>query len=188
MWQYVIYPPMFFLTGYPFQVIFFSVSHSLFLPFQIIYCRETWFFQEASRSILPTRFQGWFPCSHTGIVSSPIGCIPYLVPYIDLIRFIFFWLQISQKYGHVYVIMKLGLLFVYDLETARGIYIYRISPDPIILTAESSTTGGFYAINRRGQVLHATVNDATVVPFVSGQVWFWHFINSSADAYFRYSF
>ncbi|VAH86262.1 unnamed protein product [Triticum turgidum subsp. durum] len=72
-------------------------------------------------------------------------------------------IQISQKYGHVYVIMKLGLLFVYDLETARGIYIYRISPDPIILTAESSTTGGFYAINRRGQVLHATVNNATAV-------------------------
>jgi clathrin heavy chain len=80
------------------------------------------------------------------------------------------FLQISQKYGLIYVITKLGLLFVYDLETAAAVYRNRISPDPIFLTAESSTTGGFYAINRRGQVLHATVNDATVVPFVSGQV------------------
>ncbi|VAI04336.1 unnamed protein product [Triticum turgidum subsp. durum] len=79
-------------------------------------------------------------------------------------------MQISQKYGLVYVITKLGLLFVYDLETAAAVYRNRISPDPIFLTAESSTTGGFYAINRRGQVLHATVNDATVVPFVSGQL------------------
>ncbi|CAM0950541.1 unnamed protein product [Alopecurus aequalis] len=79
-------------------------------------------------------------------------------------------MQISQKYGLVYVITKLGLLFVYDLETASAVYRNRISPDPIFLTAESSTTGGFYAINRRGQVLHATVNDATVVPFVSGQL------------------
>jgi hypothetical protein len=56
-------------------------------------------------------------------------------------------------------------LFVYDLETAAAVYRNRISPDPIFLTAESSSTGGFYAIKRRGQVLHATVNDATVVPF-----------------------
>jgi len=62
-------------------------------------------------------------------------------------------------------------LFVYDLETAAAVYRNRISPNPIFLTAESSSTGGFYAIKRRGQVLHATVNDATVVPFVSGQVW-----------------
>jgi clathrin heavy chain len=79
-------------------------------------------------------------------------------------------MQISQKYGLIYVITKLGLLFVYDLETAAAVYRNRISPDPIFLTAESSTTGGFYAINRRGQVLHATVNDATVVQFVSGQL------------------
>ncbi|KAJ6987336.1 clathrin heavy chain 1-like [Populus alba x Populus x berolinensis] len=30
--------------------------------------------------------------------------------------------------------------------------------------------GGFYAINRRGQVLLATVNEAMIVPFVSGQL------------------
>ncbi|XP_062203739.1 clathrin heavy chain 1-like isoform X1 [Phragmites australis] len=79
-------------------------------------------------------------------------------------------MQISHKYGLIYVITKLGLLFVYDLETAAAVYRNRISPDPIFLTAESASTGGFHAINRRGQVLHATVNDATVVPFVSGQL------------------
>jgi hypothetical protein len=38
------------------------------------------------------------------------------------------------------------------------------------LTAEAAAAGGFYAINRRGQVLLATVNEATIVPFVSVQV------------------
>jgi clathrin heavy chain len=84
--------------------------------------------------------------------------------------FFIIFLQISQKFGLIYVITKLGLLFVYDWETAAAVYRNRISPDPIFLTAESSTTSGFYAINRRGQVLPATVNDATVVPFVSDQV------------------
>ncbi|CAL9160333.1 unnamed protein product [Musa hybrid cultivar] len=79
-------------------------------------------------------------------------------------------MQISQKYSLIYVITKLGLLFVYDLETATAVYRNRISPDPIFLTSEASTVGGFYAINRRGQVLLATVNEATIVPFVSGQL------------------
>ncbi|KAK1270290.1 Clathrin heavy chain 2 [Acorus gramineus] len=61
-------------------------------------------------------------------------------------------MQISNKYSLIYVITKLGLLFVYDLETATAVYRNRISPDPIFLTAEASSVGGFYAINRRGQV------------------------------------
>lgn len=68
------------------------------------------------------------------------------------------------------MITKLGLLFVYDLETATAVYRNRISPDPIFLTSEATSVGGFYAINRRGQVLLATVNEQTIVNFVSGQV------------------
>lgn len=87
-------------------------------------------------------------------------------------KFCLSFLQMSQKYSLIYVITKLGLLFVYDLETASAVYRNRISPDPIFLTSEAASAGGFYAINRRGQVLLATVNEATIVPFVSGQVWF----------------
>ncbi|KAI3742308.1 hypothetical protein L1987_59988 [Smallanthus sonchifolius] len=61
-------------------------------------------------------------------------------------------MQISNKYGLIYVITKLGLLFVYDLETATAVYRNRISPDPIFLTCEVSSVGGFYAVNRRGQL------------------------------------
>ena len=57
-------------------------------------------------------------------------------------------MQISDKYGLVYVITKLGLLFVYDLETATAVYRNRISPDPIFLTANAPESGGFYSINR----------------------------------------
>lgn len=56
--------------------------------------------------------------------------------------------QISEKYGLVYVVTKLGLLFVYDLETATAVYRNRISPDPIFLAANSDSTGGIMAINR----------------------------------------
>ncbi|PSC73488.1 clathrin heavy chain [Micractinium conductrix] len=79
-------------------------------------------------------------------------------------------MQISDKYGLVYVITKLGLLFVYDLESATAVYRTRISADPIFLAAPALTSGGFTAINRRGQVLLGTVNEEAMVPFVSQQL------------------
>ncbi|KAL5997907.1 hypothetical protein ACLOJK_008841 [Asimina triloba] len=82
-------------------------------------------------------------------------------------------MQISHKYSLIFMITKLGLLFVFDLETASAIYRNQISPDPIFLTAEVSSLGGFYAINRRGQVLLATVNEAAILPYVSGQLNNW---------------
>lgn len=97
-------------------------------------------------------------------------------------------LQISHKYGLIYVITKLGLLFVYDLETATAVYRNRISPDPIFLTAEATSVGGFYAVNRRGQVLLATVNEQTLVPFVSGQVCFINLPILYGITYFIYVF
>ncbi|PRW61204.1 clathrin heavy chain [Chlorella sorokiniana] len=79
-------------------------------------------------------------------------------------------MQISDKYGLVYVVTKLGLLFVYDLETATAVYRTRISADPIFLAAPAPGLGGFSAVNRRGQVLLGTVNEDALVPFVSQQL------------------
>ena len=112
-----------------------------------------------------------FPCRYRlpFLVCHFVLCL-YIVNSVPSDTTILFLLQISHKYSLIYVITKLGLLFVYDLETATAVYRNRISPDPIFLTAEASSIGGFYAINRRGQVLLATVNETTIIPFVSGQV------------------
>jgi clathrin heavy chain len=56
--------------------------------------------------------------------------------------------QVSERYGLVYVVTKLGLLFIYDLETGAAVYRNRISADPIFLATISETTGGILAINR----------------------------------------
>jgi clathrin heavy chain len=77
-------------------------------------------------------------------------------------------MQVGAKYGLVYVITKLGLLFVYDLESATAVYRTRISSDPVFIAAAGDD--GFTAINRRGQVLAGSVNEAAMVPFVSGQL------------------
>lgn len=79
-------------------------------------------------------------------------------------------LHVSAKYGLVYVVTKMGLLFVYDAATASAVYRSRVSADPVFLAVPCPATGGLYAVNRRGQVLHATVAEAALVPFVAGQL------------------
>ena len=77
-------------------------------------------------------------------------------------------MQVSEKYGVIYIVTKGGLLFVYDLETATPVYRAPISQEPVFVGTESSSTGGLYVVNRGGQVLLVTLNEAAVVPFVSG--------------------
>ncbi|CAI5943490.1 unnamed protein product, partial [Closterium sp. NIES-64] len=79
-------------------------------------------------------------------------------------------LHITELGDQPGVVTKLGLLFVYDLESATAIYRDRISPDPIFLAADAPSVGGVYAVNLCGKVLLATVNEQTIVPFVSGQL------------------
>jgi len=76
-------------------------------------------------------------------------------------------MQLSERFGLVYLVTKLGLLFVYDLATATAVYRNRVSADSVFLTADSPSTGGFYAINRAGKVLLVDVNSAALVPFVA---------------------
>ena len=76
----------------------------------------------------------------------------------------------SDKYGVLYVITKNGLLFVYDVATATAIYRNKVSNDPVFIACAAPSNGGVYAVNRRGQVLLMNINEAAVVPFVSGQL------------------
>jgi clathrin heavy chain len=57
-------------------------------------------------------------------------------------------MQVSEKFGLVYVVSKLGFVFVYDLESATAVYRNRISTDPVFLACTSDATGGIFCINR----------------------------------------
>lgn len=63
MWQYVIYPPMFFLIGYPFQVIFFFY----WKPFSFFYLSKSFiagkpgFSKKQADLFFPPDFQDDFP-------------------------------------------------------------------------------------------------------------------------------
>ena len=79
-------------------------------------------------------------------------------------------MQISEKYGTVFMITKFGYVYVFDVETATPIFFNRISPETIFTTCMNSMTGGILGINRLGQVLHVQVDDQSVVQYLQGKL------------------
>eukprot|EP00049_Salpingoeca_infusionum_P005686 m.95267 g.95267 ORF g.95267 m.95267 type:complete len:1670 (+) comp13054_c0_seq1:74-5083(+) len=79
-------------------------------------------------------------------------------------------MQISDKYGVVYLITKLGYFHLYDLESGTRIFMNRISTETIFVTAPNNTDGGIVGVNRQGQVLSLTLNEATVVQYITNQL------------------
>ena len=79
-------------------------------------------------------------------------------------------MQISSKYNCVYMVTKFGYLHVYDLESATLIYMNRISAETIFVTAPHEASGGIVGVNRKGQVLCVTVDEANIVPYICKQL------------------
>jgi len=75
-------------------------------------------------------------------------------------------MQISKKYSIIYMITKYGFIHLYDLESATCIFMNRISSETIFITAPDSESAGIIGINRKGQVLSVSVDDATIIPYL----------------------
>ncbi|KAK7420981.1 Clathrin heavy chain [Neonectria magnoliae] len=75
-------------------------------------------------------------------------------------------LQVSQKYGVIYMVTKYGFIHLYDLETASCIFMNRISSETIFTTCTDNQSSGIVGINRKGQVLFVTVDDTNVIPYL----------------------
>ncbi|KAG0245932.1 putative CHC1-clathrin heavy chain [Mortierella sp. GBAus27b] len=75
-------------------------------------------------------------------------------------------IQISHKYGIIFVVTKLGFIHLYDLETGTCIYMNRISGETIFVTAEYEVTSGVIGVNRKGQVLSVSIDENNIVPYI----------------------
>lgn len=75
-------------------------------------------------------------------------------------------MQVSAKYGIVFMITKFGFVHIYDLESGIEIYRNRVSGDTIFVTTEHEQTGGFIGVNRKGQVLSVRIDEQNIIPFI----------------------
>jgi len=77
-------------------------------------------------------------------------------------------MQVSEKYGVIYLVTKFGYIHLFDLETGAVIYRNRISSETIFVTTLHPATGGIMGIDRKGRVLLVTIDDGVIVPYISG--------------------
>lgn len=75
-------------------------------------------------------------------------------------------LQISQKYGIIYLVTKYGFIHLYDLESGTCIFMNRISSETIFTTCPDSASSGIVGINRKGQVLFVTIDENNMIPYL----------------------
>lgn len=75
-------------------------------------------------------------------------------------------MQVSQKYGVIYMVTKYGFIHLYDLETGSTIFMNRISSETIFTTCADSTSSGIVGINRKGQVLFVSVDEGNMVQYL----------------------
>jgi clathrin heavy chain len=72
-------------------------------------------------------------------------------------------MQASDRHGVLYLITKLGFLYLYDCETGALLYKNRITTETVFATAPYEASNGVIAVNKLGQVLVVSVDDNTIV-------------------------
>eukprot|EP00161_Ancyromonas_sigmoides_P018408 TRINITY_DN5085_c0_g2_i9.p1 TRINITY_DN5085_c0_g2~~TRINITY_DN5085_c0_g2_i9.p1 ORF type:complete len:1656 (-),score=901.77 TRINITY_DN5085_c0_g2_i9:282-5249(-) len=75
-------------------------------------------------------------------------------------------MQVSEKHSVIFMVTKFGYIHLYDLETAACISMYRISAETIFVTAPHEASGGIIGVNRKGQVLTVSVDEANIIPYI----------------------
>ncbi|KAL4108292.1 hypothetical protein PRIC1_000010 [Phytophthora ramorum] len=66
----------------------------------------------------------------------------------------------------VYMITKMGYLFLFDTHSGKPVYRARVSQDTTFVTCLESNSKGMLGITRRGQLLHFAINKTKLVPYV----------------------
>lgn len=79
-------------------------------------------------------------------------------------------MQVSKKHGVIYLVTKYGYIHIYDVGTGICIFMNRISSDTIFVTVPQDSTGGIMGVNRKGQVLTVTIDEANIVQYCQGQL------------------
>lgn len=77
-------------------------------------------------------------------------------------------MNVSRKHDILYIISKMGYLYLFDVFSGKVIFRYRVTQDTVFAATEHIASGGIMGITRRGQVLQVTVNENNLVPYIVG--------------------
>lgn len=75
----------------------------------------------------------------------------------------------SEKHDMLYIVTKLGFVYLYDIHTANVVFRCRIAENPVFIAAAHESSNGVLAITaQQGAVMHVQINEANLVPYILG--------------------
>jgi len=75
-------------------------------------------------------------------------------------------MEVTEKYGIIYMITKFGYVHLFDIESGKLIYMRKISDGPIFATCEHTATQGILGVSKSGQVFSASCDIKNMIPFI----------------------
>ena len=72
----------------------------------------------------------------------------------------------SRAKSIVYMISKMGYIYLFDIFSGKIIFMTRITTDTTFAATEFTATGGVMGITRKGSVIHIAINEANLVPYI----------------------
>jgi clathrin heavy chain len=78
-------------------------------------------------------------------------------------------MNVSKLHDIMYMVTKMGYLYMFDIHCGKPIYRARITQDVVFAACEHPSSGGILGItSRKGQVLHVSLNEGNLVPYIIG--------------------
>jgi len=71
------------------------------------------------------------------------------------------------KYGVVFILTKMGFLFMYEVSTASLLSRHKLTDNLCFVAARNSNTDGMITINRIGQIFSINVQEQALIPFIN---------------------
>lgn len=74
--------------------------------------------------------------------------------------------EVSEKYGIVYLLTKYGFIHLYELSTGTNLFVNRITAESVFTATGYDSNNGIACINKKGQVLSVEISTSQIVPYI----------------------
>ena len=76
----------------------------------------------------------------------------------------------STKYDVLFMLTKMGFIYVVDTKTGATIFSNQVSAQPVFIAAAHEASGGIAFVNQGGQVLSVTLDEDNVIEYIATQL------------------
>lgn len=76
-------------------------------------------------------------------------------------------MQACPKYGVVFIITKMGFLYMYEVSTAALLFRQKVTDQLCFVATRNTKTDGMIVINRAGQIYSINVEENNLIPYIN---------------------